>query len=796
MLRNHIIIAWRNLLKHPMFSIINILGLAIGITCSCLLYLFIHDELSQDGFHEKADRIYRVLEVDFSNEQTRLIGQTAPPVAKALEQDYPEVMATTRLFQPIGHIDTERNGERIHERNYYLAESNFFEIFDFKFKQGDPATAFYSPNSLVITENIAKKYFGAQNPIGEVFEFQNYNDAIVTGVIENIPGNSHLQFDFLMNGNPSDSIFISYLQNWSAYGAYTYLVVNHRDQMTSLQQKSKDFTARYWPDQPNRSDLQFQNIKDIYFNSASIEYGTEVVKGEIRYVYLFSAIGLFLLLIACINYINLATAKSSQRAKEIGIRKVSGAIRWQLITQFLIESMVVALIALVLSIGLLKTILPYFNQITGKLFLFNLDTFGDLTLILLAIATIIGLLSGLYPALYLSRLKPATIVKGEVRSSLANIFMRQGLVITQFTLSIIMIVATVVTSNQMNYIRNRNLGFNQETMAIVDINNGNVRSNFETMKYEFGQVPGVEKVAASSRVPGEWKDIVQLFVTSDQLMGDSLQTYFMSFDEHMIETYDMDLISGQNFSGNRLQDSTTVLINDQAADALGWDQPVGRELTISQVGTFKVIGVVEGFHYQSLHEAIAPLVIGPWSNAIQSVDYFSLKLSGKYLAETLSGIKSVHEQFDNTTAMELHFLDQQLQRFYQADERAQKLFTIGAGLTVFIACLGLFGLASFIIQKRTKEISIRKVLGATVTSLFFHLSKSFVQQIIVAFLIAMPIAWWAMYHWLSYFAYRVNMGISAFLWALGLSLLVGLLTIGHRAIKAAMVNPANSLKSD
>ena len=229
---------------------------------------------------------------------------------------------------------------------------------------------------------------------------------------------------------------------------------------------------------------------------------------------------------------------------------------------------------------------------------------------------------------------------------------------------------------------------------------------------------------------------------------------------------------------------------------MGWDQPVGRELTISQVGTFKVIGVVEGFHYQSLHETIAPLVIGPWSNAIQSVDYFSLKLSGIYLTETLSGIKSVHEQFDNTTAIELHFLDQQLQRFYQSDERAQKLFTIGAGLTVFIACLGLFGLASFIIQKRTKEISIRKVLGATVTNLFYHLSKSLVQQIIVAFLLAVPIAWWAMYHWLSYFAYRVNMGISAFLWALGLSLLVGLLTIGHRVIKAAMVNSVNSLKSD
>jgi putative ABC transport system permease protein len=333
-------------------------------------------------------------------------------------------------------------------------------------------------------------------------------------------------------------------------------------------------------------------------------------------------------------------------------------------------------------------------------------------------------------------------------------------------------------------------------MAVVDINNGNVRNNFETMKYEFEKVPGVIKVAASSRVPGEWKDITQIFISSDQQPQDSVKSYFMSFDEDMTDVYHMEILQGENFSGNRLPDSTKVIINEKMVNVLNLKDPVGKYITVRQTGEYQVIGVLKDFHFQSLHEDIAPLVIGPWSNTIQSIDYFSLKLSGEDLTRTLTDIRSVHEQFDNTTAIELNFLNQQLQKFYQADERAQTLFAIGAFLTIFIACLGLFGLASFTIQRRVKEISIRKVLGATISNLLFHLSKSFANQIIVAFTIAAPFAWWAMYQWLSYFSYRINLGAGAFIWALGFSLGLGLLTIGHRVLRAAMVNPAKTLKND
>ncbi len=796
MLRNYFKIAWRNLHKNKMFSLINILGLTIGITCSCLLYLFINHELTQDGFHEDSDYIFRVVEVDQSGEAPRYYGQTAPPVGEALARDYPEVEETTRLFQPFGHLNTVVNNEQLHERNYFMVESNFFEMFSFDFVHGQEETCFSQPNAVVITERTAKKYYGTTTPIGEVMEFQNFGDAIITGVIKDIPSNSHLQFDLLVNGNLQDSLFLRYDQDWSQYGAFTYLRLNQASDIESLQEKSSSFSARYWPDQADRSDLEFQSIKDIYFQSASVEFGAESNKGEIRYTYLFAAIGLFLLIIACINYINLATAKSSQRAREIGIRKVSGAQRWQLMVQFLSESMIIALIAFFISMGLVKFLLPYFNQITEKEFVFNLSTVGDLTQVLLAITLVIGFFSGLYPALYLSKLDASTTVKGEVKTSLGNLYLRQGLVVTQFALSIVMIVATVVANKQMNYIQNRNLGFDHQAMAVVDINNGNVRGNFETMKYEFAQIPGVEKVAASSRVPGEWKDIAQIYASTDALLGDSLQTYFMSFDEDMVATYDMNMLAGRNFSGNRLSDSSTVLINQQAADLLGLKDPIGKYLSISQAGNYKIVGLLEGFHFQSLHEDVAPLVVASWSNVIQSVDYFSIKISANNITETIAAINKVHEKFDNTTVMELHFLNQQLARFYQADKRAQSLFTIGAALTIFIACLGLFGLASFIIRRRTKEISIRKVLGASVANLFLHLSKSFLNQIIVAFLIAIPIAWIAMSNWLSYFAYKVSIGISEFLWGLGLALAVGLLTVGHRALRAASVNPASTLKNN
>jgi putative ABC transport system permease protein len=600
----------------------------------------------------------------------------------------------------------------------------------------------------------------------------------------------------LINNNPSDTSFVNYLQNWNAYGTACYLTLQDPDQASTLEKKSEAFARRYWADQLERRGLKFQNIKDIYFNSAGVEFGVEEAQGEIRYLYLFGAVGFFLILIACINYVNLATAKSASRSREIGIRKVSGALRWQLISQFLIESVVISSIAFILSVGLVKTLLPYFNQITGKQFLFNLQTVGELLAVLLLISVVIGLLSGIYPAFYLSRMKPTKAVKGEVKIGTRDLFMRQSLVITQFTLSIIMIVATMVTSNQMNYIRDLNLGFDHEQIAVIDINNGNVRRSFETMKEEFEKVPGVVSAAASSRVPGEWKNIARIFIRSDEMAEDSLQTYFMCFDEDMIPTYNMEIVQGVNFSGNRLQDSTKVLINQELAEILDWQDPVGRYLSIGGAGDYQVIGVVKEFHFQSLHQDIAPLVIGPWSNVIYPVDYFSVKLSGQDLQQTLAGIKNVHELFDNTTAMDLHFLDQQLDKFYQADARAHTLFSIGAGLTVFIACLGLFGLASFIFQRRTKEISVRKVLGATVSNLMLHLSGSFVKQILLAFAIAVPVAWWLMYHWLGYFAYRVNIGVGVFVWALVLSLLVGLITIGHRALRTALVNPAETLKNE
>ncbi len=798
MIKNYLKIGFRNLWRNKAYSLINILGLTIGITCSCLLFIFVQDELSFDAYHGQSDRIYRVVEIDNNSENTRYFGQTASALGPALVRDYPEAETQARVYQPFGHIDIIWRGERFSERGYYFVDSTFFEMFDYQFIHGDPKSAVLNHNSIVMTESTAKRFFGNENPIGEDMEFQNMDPMQVTAVVADPPKNSHIQFDILITYN---SFFTSrggrqMLDRWDRYGMYTYIQLGESANIASINAKIPEFTQKYWGEVQGRENFYLQPLEDIYLQSADVEFGIESQKGQMLYIYLFTSIGIFILVIASINYMNLATARSVQRSKEIGLRKVSGAIRWQLILQFLSESVILALLAFVLSLGLVDLTLPYFNEVAGKAFDFNLNTIGSFVVVLFALAFVIGLISGSYPAFYLSRLKPAESLKGQMKSRGGGLLIRQGLVVLQFSLSIAMIIATLVVYNQLNYINSKEIGFNKDGLLVIDINNSNVRRDFEAMKVEFGKIPGVSGVSVSSRVPGEWKSLVQLTMKPTD-KPDSIYTYFMGFDEVMIDVYDFEILSGVNFSGNKQTDSTNVIINEKAAELLGWDDPIGKELrtTVARIpGTFKVIGVMKDFHFQSLKEEIQPMVIGGWSNPIQQIDYFSLKMSGADPQEVIAGARNVHEQFDNSSAMEYHFLDRQLQLFYETETRAGKLFMIGAGLTIFIACLGLFGLASFIIQRKVKEISVRKVLGASATNLFFLLSKSFAKQILIAFIIATPLSYFVMNNWLNYFAYKVNLGVGTFLISGLLALAVALISVSYRAINAALLNPADTLK--
>lgn len=795
MLKNYIKIAIRNLRRNKIYSTISVLGLAIGITGATLLYLYINDELSYDSFHEKSDRIYRIVEI--SPDGSRHFGQTAPVLGAALENSYPEIQEMVRLYQPVGHIDMLWKGERVHERNYVLADPGFFQLFDFEIVKGDSENPLAIPNSVVISERTAERLFGDENPIGQDLPFNNINPVAVTAVVKNVPGNSHIQFDYAISRQNTGLDWEGYLNNWSVHGAYTYLLLEPSTDLNQFQTKLDTFVANQQESNPDVRNFYLQPLNEIYFGSANIEFGIEQSHGNIFYITIFSAIAIFLLLIAGINYMNLATALSARRGREIGIRKAAGAERQQLVFQFLSESIVIALLACIISYFFIELSLPFFNEMTGKQFLLNGETVFPILGILFGIGLTLGILSGSYPAFYLALIQPIRVLKSKTNLKGSNLALRKVLVVTQFALSIVLIIGTLVIYKQMNYLQSSDLGFDQEQVLVVDINHGNVRSRFEAMKQELETIPGVVSAATSSRVPGG-NNIEQIYLRSlESGSEDTLQTYFMSVDEDMLNLYDLQLTAGSNFTGNKGVDSLSVLINETAAKALNLDNPVGSFLDINQVNDpVKIIGVLKDFNYQSMHQEIAPLVVGYWANPIRVIDFFSIKIAGNNLQGTIEQIKEVHEQFDPATAMEYRFLDEQIDQSYQAEIRAGRLFGIGAGVTIFIACMGLFGLALLATETRIREIGIRKVLGASVLDILTLLTTDFVKLVLIAFIIAIPVGWLIMNSWLNNFAYHTDLGAIVFMGAGALALLLSILTIGWQAISAALTNPVNSLRSE
>ncbi|MBK6266360.1 ABC transporter permease [Marivirga sp. S37H4] len=797
MWKNYFKIAYRNLWKNKTYSTINILGLTLGITCSSLLFMLVIDEFSFDGMYDKKDRLYRLIEVNTTAEETREFGMVPGPTGKTLSDEYAEIENYTRLYKFGGQIVFQHNEEAYQERDYYFAEDNFFELFNLEWIAGDPATALQKPFAVVIDEEWALRLFGTTEALGKTLDSGGDTDFLVTGVIKKLPQNSHIQYKILV-GLPTDWDFYKEIANsWDRYGAYTYLLLQENAKPESIHQKMKGFVANHFED-PQQHDFYLQPLSDIHFNSAGIEYASDTNRGQITYAYIFMAIGFFMLLIACINYMNLATAKSLHRGKEIGIRKVSGAFRHQLVSQFLSESVLFAFIALILSVFLVDLLLPYFNELTNKQFVFNVETFGSIFFLIFSITIIVGLLSGSYPAILMSRLKPTSILKGAMKSSKSSVVLRKVLVSTQFTLSIIMIIATIVAYRQLNYVQNVPLGFENEQMLIVDINSGEVRERFETIKSEFANSPYVEGVAVSSRVPGEWKSIQEVY-TKNFGSADSMKMNYIGFDADMINLYKMQLIEGENFTGNNKTDSLHIIINETAAQILNLDDPIGKFLELSDDGIsqqLQIAGVVKDFNFQSLHNKVGPMILGYRANAFQSIDYFSLKFNAEHTEEVLAHAEEVHKIFDTRSSMEYHFLDEQWAAFYKEDRRVSNVFAIGGGVTIFIACLGLFGLASFVIQQRTKEIGIRKVLGAEVTTIVGLLSKDFLKLILISILIAVPISWYAMDKWLQDFAYRVDVSWWIFAGSGLIVMVFALFTISFQSLKVAYTNPVDSLKRE
>jgi putative ABC transport system permease protein len=810
MLSHYLKIAFRGIVKDKLFSLINIFGLSMGVAACVLILLYAQHELSFDRMHPNSGRIFRLVEVQQTDQRsTRHVGSTSGNAASMLAHDFPEVEQTTHLLtrQVAGRVTVQHGENRFYEGRYMYAEPSLFTIFAFPFIHGDPNTALEQPKSVVLTESAAKKYFGEENPAGQILNVERGGDFMVTGVIKDPPTNSHLSFSMLFSlaTLESNERWKRWIESWASSDVITYVKLKEGASYEQLNTRIPPWLNTVRTTTPgNQRSFYLQPLHDIHFSSAAIELDENAGKSDIATLYAFLAIALFILGIASINYMNLATSRSLQRAKEVGVRKIFGARASQLVARFFAESVALSFLALLAGFGLVELLLPGFKTLSGKNL--GLDVMGNPTTLggILLIGLVIGIVSGTYPALYLSHLAPAAMLKGSFKASSRGIRLRQALVISQFGLSILLIISTMVVSAQLSFIRNKGLGFNKEHLVVVDINNGNVRKNFRSIMTEFASVPSVKAISTSSRVPGDWKDIAQIEARSTASSSGLHKMNFVAIDGKFLETFEIKLVSGRNISTDLMADSTAVLLNETAAAMLGRSDIIGKEIQIpfSLDGGNKdsvnlnahVVGVVKDFHFASLHEPIGPMVLGYWSNPIQAIDYFSLRVASDNLPATIEELRKIGERFDPTHPFEYNFLDDKVNDFYRSEERAGLLFTVSATVALVIACLGLFALASFTTTQRTKEFGIRRVLGASVPNILRVVSKEFIALVLIANVIAWPIAYYIMNGWLQSFAYRVGLGIDTFVLAGALAFGVALLAVCSQAIKAAMSNPVEALR--
>jgi putative ABC transport system permease protein len=794
MLKNYLRVAFRNLWRHKGFSLLNILGLTIGMTACFLIFLYVKFELSYDAFHSKGDRIYRIV-TDINNPSEVLhFSVAAPAMPVAAKRDFPEIEKAVR-FDPTSVLIRRGNDVKIEEEKAAYADSTFFEVFDFPLLRGDPVTALREPYSVVLSETAAKKYFGSADPMGQQLLLSGDGNAgKVTGIMKDMPENTELKADVLI-ASYSGAADSNRDKNWGGFGDFSYFLLKPNTNAKALQQKFPAFLERHigkmMKDGNQTYTYILEPLKDVYLKSD--RGGT--VKGSMTNVYVFSIVGVFILLIAGINFINLTTARSTERAREVGIRKVIGAERRQLTGQFLGESVILCLIAFVLSVGACAALLPSFNFLAGKTISTGIFDHPGYILSLLGIGIGIGLLAGIYPALVLSSFQPIVVLKGRFATGTRGLLLRKGLVVTQFTISIALIVATLLVGFQLNYMRSQNLGFDKDQEMVLDTHGDNHR---DALKEELRGLHGVESVAMSSGTPGSGTmnaySIIQNQKGEMQVCSPDL--FFVDYD--YIPQYQFKLLAGRIFSRAFGADSTqAMVINEAAVRMLGYHQPqdaIGRDF--SQWGRKgKIIGVVKDFHYSSLQEIIRPLSLRIEPGGC---DQISVKVSTVDLKGTIATIERSWHKLISYRPFSYFFVDEMFDRQYRSEDRFGKLFLYFSVLAIFISCLGLLGLASYSTLQRTKEIGVRKVLGASVGGIVGLLSKDFLWLVAIAFLVATPVSFVLMKGWLDGFYYRVNIYSAWWIFVLaGLgALAIALFTISFQAVRAAIANPVDALRSE
>ncbi|MFC1537362.1 FtsX-like permease family protein [Gemmatimonadota bacterium] len=797
MFKNYLTVAIRNLLRHKTYSAINIAGLAIGMACCIVILLLVRHELSFDSFHKNADRIYRLnIRVNVTGEAGDA-GICAGAAAPVLAEKYPEVVNYARIeYNPINFLAYYR-GERALIDETYFADQSLFDIFDFELIAGNRQTLLKEPFTAVITAEAAQKIFGDEDPLGKFIRQNGEREYKVTGVLEDIPDNSHIKFNMLLSNMERNNDPRSSIHQWESFNYLTYILLKENAEPKVFEAKLPEFVQQNFLSMANNIELHLQPLKELHLHSAHILYELNWHKSDIKYVYIYSCIAAIVLLIACINFMNLSTARSASRAKEVGIRKVAGARRAQLIKQFLGESVLVAFFALLLGIALVELTLPFLNAFFESTLSFNAFTDWSVLLVFIGIVLCVGLLAGSYPAFIISAFQPKETLKGFTGTGGKGAGFRKLMVVAQFAITIILVTCTGFISKQLHYIQNKDLGFNKEQVISVPIKHENVRLSFDTIRQNLLRNPAITGVTAASTCFSDKNIYVKFFRIEGDAPDAKRLCGFSYVDYDFFSFYGIDFVEGRAFSREFPTDTSgtgTYIINEAMADQLGWDTSVGKKLgnyggNPDDMGI--VIGVVKDFNFATLHEKIKPFALSSSRPKLRQV---SIRIQPDNMQEALAFIESKWAEYDPEYPFEYTFQDEDFALLYRSEQRMGKIVGAFTLLAIFLACLGLLGLISFAAESRTREIGVRKVLGASVPQIVSLLSKELLVLLLIATLIAWPVAWYAMDKWLQNFAYRVELDVWTFILAGVLAMVIAAVTVGFQAVKAAYANPVEALR--
>ncbi|AMR32653.1 hypothetical protein A0256_15095 [Mucilaginibacter sp. PAMC 26640] len=803
MIKNYLRTAWRNLLQNKSTSVISMAGLAVGICCFLLLATYLINELRYDRFHEKADRIVRIDQGYKSADDPEpvLIAVTPTAPVPVFKQEFFEIEDGVRIvdYSNMRAGVVQYGDKLLKEKHILVADDSFFKIFTFKFLEGNPASALSNPSSVVLTASTAKKYFGEGEAVGKVLKLDQTTNLMVSGVIEDVPAYSQLKFDMLGNYAIMQR---SKTRKWDSSSDYSYLLLKPGAHMADLEKKIASYVEKLSSDKSNTGTKTWFALEPLtkvhlYSNAGGLE-----PSGNIKYIYILGIVAVILLVLACVNFLNLVTARSAERAKEIGVRKVMGAQRKQLFFQFITEAGIITLLSLLIGVGLAALSFSAFSTFSGQQLSFATWNISWLTLALFGLFVLVTLLAGTYPSLYLSAFKPVVILKSKSTGHAGGNIVRKSLVVFQFVVSVFFIISTLIAGNQLQYIRHVNTGMSRDQVVVVDIG-GMAFSQLEAFKNELSQQPGIKGATASYNSPVHITGGYSINSAEGKSSTYELSVVAMPVEKGFIKTMGMRLVAGRDLDQGDVQQVTEVpdslrkysfIINETALASLGWkpDEAIGKHIGVNgRMGTIKA--VAKDFNFASLHQKITPIVIFP------EYDWFSkmlIKTDGKNTANVIAAIQTKWHQFYPNTPLEYNFLDQEFEAMYKTDQRTGNILTAFTLVTIFISCLGLFGLAVFSTRQRVKEIGIRKVLGANVLTIVNLISSDFLKLVVIAVVISSPLAYYAMSRWLQDFAYRIDIGWGVFVLAGGMAVVIAFLTVGYQSVKAALSNPVKSLRSE